>query len=197
MRRRSSVGIQRIASVPRPADVGGLLNPRVRLGRRVDSEARRPTAADAALAHVPAGLRGARGEQADDVGHVAAADEQAAAVGRVADELGDPADGLRLDLRGRRRQRPGAHVRIDRRRQEIAEHADRRRRRRDVAEEARMGVEQRVLEQHDVRAVPAAAAGRFPFRAAAPRRSSALRTAEGDSSRVTGPRGSASSSSAS
>ena len=90
---------------------------------------------------------GPRGQEADDVGHVAAAHEQAAAVRRVADELGDPAHRLRFDLGRGRRQRPGADVRVHRRREQIAEHADRRRRRRDVAEEARMPVEQRVLEQ--------------------------------------------------
>ncbi len=66
---------------------------------------------------------------------------------RVADQLGDPAHGLALDLGRGRRQRPRAHVRIDRRGEKIGQHPDRRRRRRDVAEEARMTVEQRVIEQ--------------------------------------------------
>ena len=113
--------------------------------------ARAGVAGDAFLAHVPARLRRARRQEADEVRHVAAAHQQPAAVVRVADQLGDPAHRLRLDLGRGRRQRPGADIRIDRRGQEVAEDADRRRRRRDVAEEARMPVEQRVLEQQSRR----------------------------------------------
>jgi hypothetical protein len=64
----------------RGREVGGLLNPRVRFGRRVDAKPA-PDSGDAVLAHVPAGLRRARGQEADEVRHVAAADEQPAAVG--------------------------------------------------------------------------------------------------------------------
>ena len=97
--------------------------------------------------HVPAGLRRARRQEADEVRHVAAAHEQPAAAGRVADELGNPPHRLRLDLGGRRRERPRAHVRVHRRGEQVAQHANRSRRRRDVPEKARMPVEERVAEQ--------------------------------------------------
>jgi len=78
--------------------------------------------------------------------------QQAAAVLRVANERGNPPHGLRLDFRGGRGERPGAHVGVDRRGQEVAEDADWCRRGGDVSEEARVGVQQRVLEQQAGRA---------------------------------------------
>ena len=108
----------------------------------------------------------------------------------IADQLGDPAHGLRLDLGGGRRERPGADVRVDRRGEQVGEHADRRRRRGDVAEEARVPVEQRVLEQQLRRLARAAAPGPCPVPAAGRSGRARSRTADGDSSRVTGPCGS-------
>ena len=154
--------------MPRPPEVGGLLNPRVRFGRAVHAQPAARIAGDAVLAHVPAGLRRARGQEADEVRHVAAADEQPAAVDRVADELGDPSHGLRFDLGGGRRQRPGADVRVHGRGEKVAENPDRRRRRGDVPEEARVPVEQRVIEQQLCRSVPAAAPGPSPIPGADP-----------------------------
>ncbi len=123
-------------------------------------------------ARTSAGLRGAGGEEADEVRHVAAAHQQAVAVGGKPNQLGDPADGLRFDLGGDRRQPPGADVLVDRRRQQIAERADRRGARRDVAEESRMSVEERVLEEQlrrfvEQRTRVGAALGQRPLRVAA------------------------------
>ena len=53
---------------------------------------------EAITTNVPSGARRARGQEADEVGHVAATHEDAPAVGGIADELGDPSDGLRFDL---------------------------------------------------------------------------------------------------
>ena len=66
----------------------------------------------------------------------------------IADQLGNPAHGLRL----RSRSPPAtsiqrADVGVQRRREEVAEDPDRRRRRGDVAEEPRVRVEERVIEQ--------------------------------------------------
>ena len=129
-----------------PEQVGGLLDPGVRFGRRVDAQRRRASPRSPAV-RTSGGFGGAGGEEADEVRHVAAAHQQAAAVGRKPDQLGNPADGLRFDLGGHRRQPPCADVLVDGRRQQIAERADGRRARRDVAEEPRMSVEQRVLEE--------------------------------------------------
>ena len=126
--------------------IRGLLNPCVRFAGRIRKQALRFTR-QAGLAYVPTGFRRARREEADEVGHVAAAHQQPAARGRIADELRDPSHGLRLDFSGHRRQRPGAAVLIHRRGEKITEHADGCGARRDVSEEARVAVEQRVLEQ--------------------------------------------------
>ena len=70
------------------------------------------------------------------------------AVGRVADQLGDPAHRLELDLGRHRRERASAPTfGLTRGGEQVAQRADRRRRRGDVAEEARVPVEERVLEQ--------------------------------------------------
>ena len=149
------------------------------------------------LAHVPVGARGARREEADQVRHVAAADQQAAAVAGIADQLGDPADGLHFDLGRRRRQQPRADVRVERRREQVAEDADRRGRRGDVAEEPRVAVEERVIRRSAARSTSSSAAGsRRHSPGSDPFRSSASRMADGDSSRVTGRSGIDSSSAA-
>ena len=64
---------------------------------------------------------------------------------RKADELGDPADGLILDLR--RRGRPDGEVRVEARGEEIAEHADLEARRADEGEVARAGLGDRLVER--------------------------------------------------
>src|SRR4029453_442641 len=87
------------------------------------------------------------GPKADHICHVAAADDDAAATGGEADELSDPADRLRFDLRRRGSEQKSARVRVDRRREKLAEYPDGRGRRRDVAEEPRMLVEEGVIEE--------------------------------------------------
>src|SRR5215469_16571106 len=87
-------------------EVGGLLNPRVRFFGAVDTKPAPQAPSDAFLAHVPVSLRGTRGEEADEVRHVATTDEEPAAVRRVADQLGDPPHGLLLNFRGGGRQHP-------------------------------------------------------------------------------------------
>ena len=99
------------------------------------------------LSHVPRGFGRASGEEADEVRHVAAADQQPAAAGGKPDQLGNPPHGLPFDLGRERRQPPRPDVLVERGRQEIAEHPDRRGARGDVAEKARMPVEERVVEQ--------------------------------------------------
>ena len=94
MRSLASVGIHRIDAVPRPLKVCGLLNPGVRFDRTVHAKPASRNLQRALLAHIPTGFRGARGQEADEVRHVAAADEQSAAIARVADERGDPPHGL-------------------------------------------------------------------------------------------------------
>ena len=147
--------------------------------------ASRPGAAHPVLPHVPSRPRGARRQKTHDVGLIPATDQQAAALGRVANQLRDPADGLDFELGRGRREAPRAHVGVQGRRKKVAQDADRRRRRGDVAEEARMRVEQRVVEQP--RAISArSVAGSLPVSGSGPLRSSAWRTADGDSSGVTG-----------
>ena len=107
----------------------------------------RPFARQPLLPHVPRGLGRASRDEADEVRHVAAADQQPAAAGGKPDQLGDPPHGLRFDLGRERRQPPRPDVLVERGGQEIAEHPDRRGTRRDVAEEARMPVEERVVEE--------------------------------------------------
>ena len=73
MRRCASVGIQRIESVPRPARSAAFCI-HVCVSAEAYTRKRAPGAAgDALRAHVPAGLRRARRQEADDVRHVAAA----------------------------------------------------------------------------------------------------------------------------
>jgi hypothetical protein len=66
-------------------EVGRLLDPRVRLGRAVHTQRAVLARGHAVRAHVPRRAGPAGGKEADEVGHVAAADQQAAAVGRVAE----------------------------------------------------------------------------------------------------------------
>ncbi len=72
-----------------PADVRRFLNPGVCFRRSVDAGPSR-AGGHAPLADMRAGPGRTRGKEAHEVRHVPAADEQPAAIGRVADELGDP-----------------------------------------------------------------------------------------------------------
>ena len=125
--------------------VSGFLDPCVSFRGGVDTQAR-PTG-DALLANIPTGLRGAGSQEAREIGHVAAAHEQAAAVGRVADELREPSNNLAFHFGGHGRQFPGADIRVYGSRQQVREHADGSSAGCDVAIEARMAVEERVLKQ--------------------------------------------------
>jgi hypothetical protein len=119
----------------------------MRLDRCVHAKPASRISSDALPANIPAGFRRARGQEADQIRHVAAADQQTAALDRVADERGDPSHRLRLDLGGGRRQHPRADVGVHRRGEKVAENADRRGWRGDVPEKAGVGIEQRVIEQ--------------------------------------------------
>ncbi len=110
MRCSSSVSIQRIALDAETEHVRRLLDPGVRLGRAVDT--RRALVVDPFCADIRRRLRPSPGEEADEVGHVPAADEDAVACG-VAEQLADPAHRLLLDRGRDRRDRPAADVRVD------------------------------------------------------------------------------------
>ena len=84
----------------------------------------------------------ARSQEADEVRHIAAAEEQPTATDRIANELGDPSYGLGLDLGGGWRERPCADVRVYSRGEKITENPKRRRRRGDVSEETRVSIEE-------------------------------------------------------
>ena len=134
------------AGGPEAEEVGRLLEPGVGLGRGVGEEPR-AVAVHARLADTLARLRPPRGEEADEVRHVAPAHEEPLAPGGHPEEAGQPPDALALDLGGDRRELPRAHVGVDRGRQQVGQSPDRRRRGRDVAEEARVPVEERVVEE--------------------------------------------------
>ena len=75
-------------------------------------------------ADVPACLGLTGGEEADEVGHVAATDEESPAVGGVAEHFGYPADGLGFDLACHGREWPGSDVWVDGCGEEFGEDAD-------------------------------------------------------------------------
>ena len=125
-------------------EVGGLLNPGMSFFGAVDSKA---SAVHAFGAYVPACFGLAGGEEADEVGHVAAADKEASAVGGIAEHLGDPADGLGFDLACHGREWPGSDVGVDGCSEEFGENADGGGRTGDVSPEARVAVEERVVEE--------------------------------------------------
>ena len=127
-------------------EVARLLDPGVGSGGGVDPE-RRSRRREAAGPDPFAQHRPPAGQEADEVGHVAAAHQQPAAGLGIADQLGDPAHRLRLDLGRHRRELPPADVRVHGRGEQVGEHADRRGGRGDVAHEAGMAVEERMLEQ--------------------------------------------------
>src|SRR6185369_15311605 len=116
-------------------------NPRVCLCRPIDAESPTGCADETLLAHIPAGLGLTRGEETDEIRHVAAAHEKPAAIGRVANQFSDPPHGLRFDFRRGRRQDERPDVCVESRRQKIAEDSNWRWRRCDVPEKSRMRIE--------------------------------------------------------
>src|SRR5262245_66036779 len=97
------------------------------LDRPLHTESATGVSAQALLAHIPARLCLTCREETDEIRHVAAADEEPAAIKWIADQLCNPSHGLRFDFRGGRRQDEGPDVRVDGRREKIAEDSDRRR----------------------------------------------------------------------
>ena len=102
--------------------ISGFLDPGVSFRGGVDTETR--AAGDALLSNVPAGHRGAGSQEARKIGHIAAAQEQAAAVGRVADELRKPSNYLAFDFGGHWSQFPGADIGIYGSGQQLRKHTD-------------------------------------------------------------------------
>ena len=129
-----------------PGQVGGLLNPGMRLDRRIHPQPR-SIAREARGSNVPRGDRCAGSECADEIRHVPTAHEQPAAARRKSNQLGNPPHRLPLHLGRNRPEPPGADVLIERGRQEITEHPDRSRARSDVTEEPWMSVEHGAVEQ--------------------------------------------------
>jgi hypothetical protein len=76
--------------------ISGFLQPRVSFRGRVDTQAR--STGHTSLADIPTGARGTGSQEASEIGHVAAAQEQAAAVCRVADELRESSNDLGFDF---------------------------------------------------------------------------------------------------
>src|SRR5204863_253385 len=91
-------------------EISGFLDPRVSFFGGVNTQTR--AAGDALLANVPAGLRGAGGQETGDIGHIAPTQKQASAIRRVADELGEPSNYLNFYFSGHRSQFPGTDVRV-------------------------------------------------------------------------------------
>ena len=89
----------------------------------------------------PSPLGSARREEADEVRHIAPADQQSAAIDGIANELCDPSHGLALDLGSGWRECPCANVRVQRGREKVPENPDRRWRGGNVSKEARVSVE--------------------------------------------------------
>ena len=126
-------------------EVSGFLNPCVSFFGSVDTQAR--AAGDALLANVPAGLRGAGGQEAREIGHVAPAQKQAAAIGRVADELREPSNYLNFYFSGHGSQFPGADIRVYGGGQQVGKDTDGSGAGCDVTVETRMAVEKGVRKQ--------------------------------------------------
>jgi len=82
------------------------------------------SAADTFPSQVPVGPSAPGRQKPGDVRHVASADQDAAAVGRIAKQFGDPANRFQLDFGGDRSDVPGSRIGIDGSGQKIAEHAD-------------------------------------------------------------------------
>ncbi len=138
------------------AEVGGLLDPRMGLRCAVGGHPALGVA-DAVRPNFVAGLGAPRREEPEHVCHVAAADHQAAAsvtvTSNVADQFGNPAYRLGLDLGRHRREVPQPDIGIDRGGQHVGQRAEGSGGGGDVAEEAWMPVVQRIVEQQRRRRV--------------------------------------------
>ena len=126
-------------------DVSRFLYPGMCFLGSVDKQGRPP--GDALLSNIPSGSRGTGSQETSEIGHVAAAQKQAATIGRIADELREPSNCLGFYFGCHGRQFPGADVGIYRSRQQFREHPDGSGGRGDVAVKSRMAVEQRVVKQ--------------------------------------------------
>jgi len=104
----------------------------------------------------------ARSQETREIGHVPAAQEQAAAVSRVTNELRDPSNCLRFDLGRHGSQLPGADIRVYSSCQQVPEHTDRSGAGCDVTIEPRMSVEKRVFKQQPG-GLPQQCRGVLPF----------------------------------
>src|SRR6476469_4530806 len=93
---------------------------------------------EALLANVPSGLRGAGRQEAREIGHIAAAQEKAAAVGGVAHKLREPSNYLAFDFGSHGSQFPGADIRVYGGSQQVCKHSDGSSARCDVAVKTRM-----------------------------------------------------------
>ena len=120
-----------------------LLRPAVDLGRRVDDE-RRVGPVESVLTHVEPGLGVARNGEAREVGHRAAAHEQAARARREPHQLREPRDDLELDEL--RRLVEAREVCVHPGREHVGHHAQRRAVALDPAPEAGVAVAVRVRE---------------------------------------------------
>src|SRR5206468_8221150 len=96
------------------------MNPRVSFGGRIHSKLASRIPGNPQIAYIPTRFRRARRQKADQVRHVAATEEQAAAAIRVADEGSDPSYGLGLDLRSSGREYPRADIRVHGRGEKVA-----------------------------------------------------------------------------
>ena len=96
-----------------PEQVGRFLNPRVCAGRRVYAKPCGAVPGKAGLPYVPLDFCMPSREKTKKVRHVSTANHEASAIEGVPDELGNPPDSLRLDLRRRWRQLPSGDVWIN------------------------------------------------------------------------------------
>ena len=160
------------------SQVSGFLDPCVSFCRGVDTQAR--ATGDALLANVPAGLRGAGSQEAGEIRHVAAAQQQAAAIGRVADELREPSNYLDFHFGGHGSQFPGADIRVYGSGQQVGKHTDGSGAGCDVAVETRMAVEKGVLKQQ-IGGFRNSTPGSLPSSGSARVAAKAARTSSGDS----------------
>ncbi len=108
--------------------IGGLVDPGVHFTRAVKHQTAALRISESFRANVPWRLRFSRGDEAHDVGHIAAAHQHSIPLAWQSKELGEPADGFVLDLCGDWREGPRAAVWIDGRREKIRECTNRRRR---------------------------------------------------------------------
>ena len=126
-------------------EIRGLLDPGVGLRRGVDQEASGVTA-KALLPQTLSALRAPRGQEAHEVGHVAAAHQQPFRLPGQAQEVAHPPDALGFHLGGHGRELPTADVGIDGGGKQVPQGTDGSGGGPDVPEEARVAVEERVVQ---------------------------------------------------